>query len=721
MSESKIFFELLKEKKYTKIENILEENPDIDLNINDEHGNYFIEYVIESDNHEFLKKVLEKEVYLDLIDNNGTTLLYNQIKYNKLKTLELLLKNSSNQIGINLVDNKDTRGRTPLHYSIIFNNFEALKILIKNNADPYIINNLGENALFYCLKYQRTNILLFLIDKFPNVNIKNYNGENLLQASIIYNNDEVINYILDNTNINLNNRTLEYGITALHQLIVFGKINQTKKLIDMGADITITDYLGNNLIHFSLSENNIQFAEYLIGKNLINLNYTNVDGNTPLHIYLSSEAKKLDNNFLEKLIENTNLNIQNNKGKTPLYLLQKRDIIGDYKSLLINKNLNIFIKDNKGKYIYQVIKNNNEILDIIYKSYLNSLGTNDLIVDWEIKCRDIINNVTEEKNFNDKSVNKIKTVYDCINKIKDVIKNEKRSIPKMKNIDYDFDSGLILKDCFFSGFPIDTLFGLLWLKKTYPFISLILDYPLTENDSIINFYSKIGKDLNFKLDFINSMILWSYQTIFFPDYFNSVIEKELKNDSTIIIIPIGIETPQGAHTNILFWDVKKKILERFEPNGKNQPLNFNYNSNLLDNIILSKFKEFDEKIKYLTPNDYLPNVGFIMIENLEKNKCSKIGDPNGFCTAWCIWYCYQKLLNYPKNNMGNLEFVEMLINNIKLEAKSFKNLIRNFSKNISEYRDLYLKKVNLDINDWVLTNYSSEKLEELEKLIIKLL
>ena len=490
--------------------------------------------------------------------------------------------------------------------------------------------------------------MLFLIDKFPNVNIKNYNGENLLQASIIYNNDEVINYILDNTNINLNNRTLEYGITALHQLIVFGKINQTKKLIDMGADITITDNLGNNLIHFSLSENNIQFAEYLIEKNLINLNYTNVDGNTPLHIYLSSEARKLDNNFLEKLIENTDLNIQNNKGKTQLYLLQKRDIIDDFKSLLINKNLNIFIKDNKGKYIYQDIKNNNEILDIIYKSYLNSLDTNDLIVDWEIKCRDIINNVTEDKNFNDKSVNKIKTVYDCINKIKDVIKNEKRSIPKMKNIDYDFDSGLILKDCFFSGFPIDTLFGLLWLKKTYPFISLILDYPLTENDSIINFYSRIGKDLNFKLDFINSMILWSYQTIFFPDYFNSVIEKEIKNDSTIIIIPIGIETPQGAHTNILFWDVKNKILERFEPNGKSQPLNFNYNSNLLDNIILSKFKEFDEKIKYLTPNDYLPNVGFIMLENLEKNKCSKIGDPNGFCTAWCIWYCYQKIIKLSK-------------------------------------------------------------------------
>ena len=62
-----------------------------------------------------------------------------------------------------------------------------------------------------------------------------------------------------------------------------------------------------------------------------------------------------------------------------------------------------------------------------------------------------------------------------------------------------------------------------------------------------------------------------------------------------------------------------------------------------------------------------------------------------------------------------------LINNLKLEAKSFKNLIRNFSKNISEYRDIFLKKVDMDINDWILTNYDTEVLNELEKNILKLL
>ena len=107
-----------------------------------------------------------------------------------------------------------------------------------------------------------------------------------------------------------------------------------------------------------------------------------------------------------------------------------------------------------------------------------------------------------------------------------------------------------------------------------------------------------------------------------------------------------------------------------------------------------------------------------MIENLESEKCKRIGDPNGFCTVWSIWYCYQKLLNL---KISSNELVDQLINNIKLEGKSFKNLIRNFSKNISEYRDKHLKKVDLDINLWVLSNYTTKQFEDLEKIIISLI
>ena len=224
--------------------------------------------------------------------------------------------------------------------------------------------------------------------------------------------------------------------------------------------------------------------------------------------------------------------------------------------------------------------------------------------------------------------------------------------------------------------------------------------------------------MNFGRDFVNSMILWSHQKIYYPQYFDSKLSNILKDSPDVIIIPIGIETSQGAHTNILFWNLKNKELERFEPNGKNPPATFNYNGDLLDNFLVEKFKKFGKEFKYYKPSEYLPTIGFQMIENLETEKCKQIGDPNGFCTVWCIWYCYQKLLNL---SIKSIDLSEELINNIKLEGKSFKNLIRNFSKNISDYRDEYLMKVNLDINLWISGNYNEEELSNLEKEIIKLL
>lgn len=705
-------FNLVKEQKYDELLLLLKNNPSVNININDEFGNFFIEYIIETNNILLIKNILKKEVYLDIIDSNGTTILYNMIKFNKFEILKLIIEKESQNIGISLIDKKDIKGRTALHYCIIFNNSIIFNYLLDNNGDPYVKNNSGENIFFYCLKYNKNSFLITLLKKFNSLNITNNEGENLLQSSITFKNNNIIEYILNNTNINLNNRTKEFGITALHQLVVFNNIEYIKKIINLGADITLTDYLGNNIIHFAMIENNIKISKFLINLNKINLTNTNLNGDTPLHIYLDNNKSNIEYDFLKILIKSTNLNIQNHQGTTPLHYLANINLIEQFNDILINKKLNIFIKDYEGKNVYDIVNNNENIINIVIDSYLNNMKKGEFIVDWEKECHNVLLN---------KKTKKLKTPNDCKKKIKYTIINDNRSVPKLKEINYDFKSGLVLKDCYFSGFPIDTLFGLLWLKNKNPTISLILGYPLSENTSVLNFYSNMGKDFNYKLDFINCMILWSYQQLFIPSFFDILILNEIKNNATVIIIPIGIETTQGAHTNIIFWDIMNNILERFEPNGKNQPINFDYNPNLLDTVLSNYFNKFLKDINYLKPSDYLPDIGFIMIENLENDKCSKIGDPNGFCTAWCIWYCYQKLLNMDNNSISSEKLVLLLINNLKLDAISFKNLIRDFSKNISEYRDIFLEKVGLDINDWILTNYDSNKLEKLEKLILNLL
>jgi hypothetical protein len=71
----------------------------------------------------------------------------------------------------------------------------------------------------------------------------------------------------------------------------------------------------------------------------------------------------------------------------------------------------------------------------------------------------------------------------------------------------------------------------------------------------------------------------------------------------------------------------------------------------------------------------------------------------------------------PKLSINNIG--DEIIKWIKFDNQSFKSIIRNFSKKITEIRDRYLKKYNLDINDWIVGNYTGETLNKLEKEIFK--
>ena len=131
---------------------------------------------------------------------------------------------------------------------------------------------------------------------------------------------------------------------------------------------------------------------------------------------------------------------------------------------------------------------------------------------------------------------------------------------------------------------------------------------------------------------------------------------------------------------------------------------------------MNKFNKYE--YKYFKPSDFLPSIGFQILENIEENKCKRLGDPNGFCGVWCIWWVYHRIKN---NKLDNITLVQLLIKNIKLENKSFKNLIRNFSYYITELRDKTLKKFNIDINDWIVNTVEKSVIDSIEKEIFKLL
>jgi hypothetical protein len=142
------------------------------------------------------------------------------------------------------------------------------------------------------------------------------------------------------------------------------------------------------------------------------------------------------------------------------------------------------------------------------------------------------------------------------------------------------------------------------------------------------------------------------------------------------------------------------------------------NKKIIDDLLELKFNNLIPNVKYVRPIEYLPKIGFQLLEAQEHYKTKKIGDPGGFCAAWSLWFADMRI---KFGEFDRKSIVNKLIKEIRLSNKSFKNIIRDYSKNITDLRDEYLNKINIDINDWLNDKYTYEQLEQLHQHLFNLI
>ena len=181
---SKNIFKLIKENKFDELEKYILLNKNIDLDIKDDNFNYFINYVVNLNKIKFIKLAIKRGAQVDILDGDGKSILYSPIKFNNQETIDLILKESKNVIGIPITDNPDKEGNTPSHYSVILNNLEALKKLINQNANLYLRSKLGFDVILLAVQYNRIEFIKFFVTLNINLETKNLAGETPLYYSI---------------------------------------------------------------------------------------------------------------------------------------------------------------------------------------------------------------------------------------------------------------------------------------------------------------------------------------------------------------------------------------------------------------------------------------------------------------------------------------------------------------------------------------------------------
>jgi len=211
-----------------------------------------------------------------------------------------------------------------LHYE------PMIKYLIEGDNDfkPQInINAKDINGNYPLITFIRSdrcshlNLLLYLLEKGANPNVKDSNGYSPLMLSI--------------------QKEFEMSENIPHSFV--------KILIKHGADVNEKDANGNTLLALSVQKNCIRMVDYLL-QNGCPMNEKDASGNYPLMVAISQnqyEIVKLFMRYGKKFHQLKKFRILDINGNTPLTLAYKLNLSSIFKYLL--KYLNINDTDAQGK------------------------------------------------------------------------------------------------------------------------------------------------------------------------------------------------------------------------------------------------------------------------------------------------------------------------------------------------------------------------------------
>jgi ankyrin repeat protein len=217
-------FNYILNQEWDMLKKIITDNKDIDLNIRDESNNYLIQFIIVYNKIDLIDLFIERKCKMDIIDNDGKTLLFYAIKFNYFKIIEKLI--TINYIGVPLLELKDKNKNYPIHYAVMFNNLKIIDLLISKKIDINIKDNNSNTPLMLAVKSKNKEITKYLLN-LPdiNINIANNLCQTALHIACNYELELIVDLILENKNIEPNIQDKENKYTPLMIAVTLNNYN----------------------------------------------------------------------------------------------------------------------------------------------------------------------------------------------------------------------------------------------------------------------------------------------------------------------------------------------------------------------------------------------------------------------------------------------------------------------------------------------------------------
>jgi ankyrin repeat protein len=681
-------------------------------------NNYLIHYAVYINRLDLLEAIIKKHNIWDYKDNLGISIVHSAAHRGFCEILQFLTDKFKEEI-LKVKNDIDSN-----IFFYIIENPQCLNILEKLNLKKYINeqnkNNQTPLSLVLSMLFDLVNIKINKSSYYyrqiqPKIITKKYNNDNPLLKSLhfLLKNgadpnakiieplivsaakmnlldivEELINYKCD---VNLSDKA---GKTALGWAIYNNNIDMVKLLIKSGSNINIYTILGENYLPMlALNNANDNIIEYILEQNF-DYEFTNYENNTMAHIILLNYTE-YPINIIKTILKNTNnYNKLNLDGNTLgiLICILNIDLLKILKDIFIEKRINLYIKNKEGKDGFDYIHDNKTkeiIIDIMKISLEKQLKDKKYVIP------------KEYEDINDLIINKkITCLY-----TKEEIDNDELE-KKVKILEYPYANYSLFKNLYFDDL---IMFGIIFNRNSKDMI-----IPFIDKEELINLdkYKKksIENSSEFKIQMINSHydfilyyfpeiltcdILWlDKHNYIFTEYHETAFLKALDKQQRFIVTMVGffITDGENGHANILIYDKKMNIMERFDPEGViNIPM-----LDDLDEILKNKFSKLINKkdFTYISPKDYGIINSFQKLSDEINTLKRKTGDVKGFCQAWVFWYVEMRILN---KDIHPIKLVGKLLNRlIKMNNNSILEYIRNYANDLRKKVHDFMIKLNIN-------------------------
>ena len=194
------------------------------------------------------------------------------------------------------LDQKDQLGSTALFYACsVIKKRELVKRIIEAGCNINLVSRYGESPLLYIFKNEDadSDIGKLLLDYGANPNTRGWNGVTALMYAAHHPSMALFNGLMEKKpDVNMKNN---YGQTAIMDAIIARSLEKVKALVEAGADLEMKDYDGKTAIMYDstlVGSKDDEIIQYLLS---VGADINTLVGHDKAEFYFAMYPKILEN------------------------------------------------------------------------------------------------------------------------------------------------------------------------------------------------------------------------------------------------------------------------------------------------------------------------------------------------------------------------------------------------------------------------------------------